>query len=117
MFTPASFELLILELSALGILDWRVQSMFPQSGAEFIVHLARGKAIYESAEEIHKKRLDLLKKIQMECHQQTQFYVDKHSESLWVLGQEYCREIWRKIVPIPVREKVAAIRRAIRPGK
>jgi 2-polyprenyl-3-methyl-5-hydroxy-6-metoxy-1,4-benzoquinol methylase len=116
-FTPASFELLILELSALGILDWRVQSVFPQSGVEFIVHLARGKAIYESAEEIHRKRLDLLKKIQMESHQQTQFYVEKHPDSLRALGQEYCREIWRKTVPIPVREKVAAIRRAIRPGK
>jgi SAM-dependent methyltransferase len=113
-FTPASFELLILELSALGILDWRVQGIFPQNEVEFIVHLARGKAIYDSAETVQQLRSDLMKKIQMENHQQTQYYVGEFSDSPTLRVQEYLRDIWRRTAPLSVRKKVAALRQTVR---
>jgi SAM-dependent methyltransferase len=113
-FTPASFELLILELSVLGILDWRIQEIFPQRETEFIVHLARGKAIYDSAEAVQQLRSDLMKKIQMETHKQTQYYVGDFSDSPTLRLQEYLRGIWRRTAPLAMRQKVAAIRRAVR---
>jgi hypothetical protein len=113
-FTPASFELLIVELSALGILDWRIEGIFPQSSVEFIVHLVRGKAIYGSADAVHKLRSDLLRKIEMEAHQQSQYYVGELSDSATIRASEHLRSLWRRTAPLALRQKVAAIRRTIR---
>jgi len=38
-FTPKSFELLILELNALGYIDWKIHSIEPTPGVEYHVWL------------------------------------------------------------------------------
>lgn len=42
-FTPASFELTMLELSALGLVDFVIHRLNPTHGAEFIVQMRRGR--------------------------------------------------------------------------
>jgi hypothetical protein len=61
-FTPASFELIILELSALGLLDIHVASIHDTVGCEFFVELRPGAQLPESAEEIDAARLALLER-------------------------------------------------------
>jgi hypothetical protein len=74
MFTPASFELLILEISALGVLDWHVQSIVPMSGTEFFVHLARGRPIFASEEALEMRRAALLGDIQRDLYKQAMHF-------------------------------------------
>jgi glycosyltransferase involved in cell wall biosynthesis/2-polyprenyl-3-methyl-5-hydroxy-6-metoxy-1,4-benzoquinol methylase len=66
-FTPASFELLILELNALGLVPWRVARVEPQAGVEFFVWLERG----ETAKNIiEPRRAELLKQTIVETKSQ-----------------------------------------------
>jgi hypothetical protein len=50
-FTPSSFELLLLELAWLGILDWRAERITPSVGANFTLGygLARRRRLLHSA--------------------------------------------------------------------
>lgn len=41
-FTPSSFELMILELAQIGLLDWQIERITPVGGCEFYVWLRRG---------------------------------------------------------------------------
>jgi hypothetical protein len=75
-FTPASFQLLILELARLGFSDWRVEGISPTAGCEFHVWLRRGgqeaaNALTES--ELNAQRLDLLKGTLLEAKEQIKF--------------------------------------------
>jgi SAM-dependent methyltransferase len=58
-FTPSSFELLMLELSALGLIGFRIAKLFPTDGCEFIVSLRRGRDV--AVAEVETRRLELLK--------------------------------------------------------
>jgi SAM-dependent methyltransferase len=59
-YTPSSFRLIILELNALGVLDWMEDTFFPSSGCEFYITLTRGKMHFASEEAMEAKRLELL---------------------------------------------------------
>ena len=41
-FSPSSFELMILELARIGLLDWQIERISPVGGCEFYVWLRRG---------------------------------------------------------------------------
>ena len=58
-FTPSSFELLILELGALGLIGFRIAKLYPTYGCEFIVSLRKGREPY--GPDVQSKRLELLK--------------------------------------------------------
>lgn len=64
-FTPASFELLILELAALGIIDWRIDWIEPQPAVEFLVSLSRPR-IDINAADLQMQRSELLKQMLIE---------------------------------------------------
>ena len=70
-FTPASFELLILELGALGLVDWHVDWIAPQPAVEFLVHLRRGVRRFASPEAREAERLALLRRMLLELREQT----------------------------------------------
>jgi 2-polyprenyl-3-methyl-5-hydroxy-6-metoxy-1,4-benzoquinol methylase len=75
-FTPASFELLLLELARLKQTDWKVDWIGPASGCEFLVWLRRGGDEAASAlteAEVSKRRLDLLKRTLVETKEQVEF--------------------------------------------
>jgi SAM-dependent methyltransferase len=70
-FTPSSFALLILEIGYLSHLDMRVASCTPPLGHEFFVFLKRGRMVFQDAESLNTKRLDLLRTSVLELRQAT----------------------------------------------
>ena len=60
--TAVAFELAILELSALGLLDAHVGSMHGTVGCEFIVRLRPGIRVPETPEAVDAARLALLER-------------------------------------------------------
>jgi hypothetical protein len=81
-FTPASFELLLLELAWLGETDWRIERVSDPIGCEFHAWLRRGgkaAAAALSEEELSSRRLALLKRILLETRVQIDWLVDANS--------------------------------------
>lgn len=70
LYTPSSFALLILELSALKFIDFGVRYLYESAGCEFIVHLQKGRRSYKSAEDLQSARLELLKQTIIELGEQ-----------------------------------------------
>lgn len=58
-FTPASFELVMLELNALGLVDFHIASLTDTIASEFLVRLERG-ALSLSPAELTSRRLELM---------------------------------------------------------
>ncbi|WP_187830297.1 class I SAM-dependent methyltransferase [Siccirubricoccus phaeus] len=74
-FTPSSFALLILELGALGLADWRVEWLRPEPAVEFLVHLRRGRQEFATPELREAARLALLRQVLLELRAQTDWLV------------------------------------------
>jgi SAM-dependent methyltransferase len=70
-FTPSSFRLIILELSALGYINFEIENLFSTRGNEFIVILKRRSAFDLPEDQLQKQRLILLKEIQKELRWQS----------------------------------------------
>jgi hypothetical protein len=62
-YTPASFQLIMLELNVLGLVDWIVETDFAAAGCEFIVILKRGRATFASEAALQERRRSLLQAI------------------------------------------------------
>lgn len=75
-FTPSSFELLILELGAIGLVDWHVSWLRPQPAVEFLVRLARGRQSFATPAERDRHRLELLKRILLDIREQTDWLLE-----------------------------------------
>jgi hypothetical protein len=72
-FTPASFELLMLELARLGETEWRVESITRASGCEFFAWLRNGGRVAAASlteTDLAAKRLSLLKRTLVETKAQ-----------------------------------------------
>jgi SAM-dependent methyltransferase len=65
-FTPASFELLILDLSLAGACDWHVDWIQPAAAVEFLGRLRPGPAHRGSPEDVQHRRLSLLRDVARE---------------------------------------------------
>lgn len=74
-FTPASFELAILELGYLGLIDFSIERVLPLDGCEFHVTLRRGAPSFPSVSELADHRLFLLKRIIREVSEQADLLV------------------------------------------
>jgi SAM-dependent methyltransferase len=77
-FTPASFELLLLELARLKVTDWRVDWIGGASGCEFHAWLRRGgeqAAAALTELEFNERRLTLLKRTLSEMKEQIDFLI------------------------------------------
>jgi predicted SAM-dependent methyltransferase len=93
-FTPASFELLLLELARLGETNWYVDRITPANGCEFFAWLRRGgaaKAASFSDSDLAEQRLALLKRTLVETKDQ----ID------WLLAAESPGAIPRRLRPLP----------------
>jgi hypothetical protein len=78
VLTPASFQLLILELARLQVIDWEISRTEPGTG-EFFVWLRRGgaeRAGLTSEADINAQRLDLFRRILMETKEQISLLLD-----------------------------------------
>ncbi len=81
-FTPASFELLLLELARLGETNWCVDRVTPANGCEFFAWLRRGgaaRAASLSDADIAEQRLALLKRTLVETKDQIDWLLTKES--------------------------------------
>lgn len=67
-FTPASFELIVLELAALGVIDWRIDWVEPQPYTEFLVSLSRPRLAL-SPNDLQQRRGELLKRMIVEMRE------------------------------------------------
>ncbi|MFN7812702.1 MAG: methyltransferase type 11 [Planctomycetia bacterium] len=65
-FTPTSFELLVLELTALGEIDWQIDWIKPQPYTEFLVSLSRPQRAAPPGESLQSRRAALLKGMLLE---------------------------------------------------
>lgn len=69
-FTPASFELLILDLAQAGACDWQVDWVRPAAAVEFLGRLRPGVATFASADALQARRKELLLRIAAETLEQ-----------------------------------------------
>jgi SAM-dependent methyltransferase len=70
-FTPASFELLILELAAVGCSDWHIAWLSPRPSVEFMTRLERGRPQFATPQDRDRRRLELMKQILLDLREQT----------------------------------------------
>ncbi len=75
-FTPSSFELAMLELSALEMIDFSIDRTFPPEGCEFYVTLRRGRVDYGTERDLQDQRLELLRRTFAEVREQTDMLSD-----------------------------------------
>ena len=71
-FTPASFELLILDLSQTGACDWHVDWLKPQAAVEFLGRLRPGVSSFSSNAALQQRRKELLLQLAAETVEQFQ---------------------------------------------
>jgi SAM-dependent methyltransferase len=74
-FTPGSFELVLLELGSLGLIDFKIERVFPTSGCEFYVALRQDKPPVLSSSQLSERRLSLLQQIVLELRDQANLLV------------------------------------------
>jgi SAM-dependent methyltransferase len=72
-FTPSSFELIMLELRELGLIDYQVDVLFPPSDCEFHVTLIKGAGA-PAERDIQEIRLRLMEQIVVELGAQARDY-------------------------------------------
>ena len=72
VFTPSSFALAMLELSALNAIDYTVVRSFPSEGCEFYVTLRRGRVDHDDTDVLQARRLQLQRRTLEELREQAQ---------------------------------------------
>jgi SAM-dependent methyltransferase len=69
-FTPAIFELVMLELGQLGVIDWRISEITETENLEFFVFLRRGVDDLGNPDALQDRRMRLLRQHLVELQQQ-----------------------------------------------
>jgi hypothetical protein len=69
-FTPATFELLVLELALAGFLDFHLLTTYPTAGSEFIVLLQPGAPRFSAPELGDEQRLLVMQRILTDTREQ-----------------------------------------------
>jgi len=72
-FTPASFELAILELCESGHIDWQISQCGPSPDSEFFVLMHPGRTIWATPAAREARRMELLLAIMVEAREQIDF--------------------------------------------
>ncbi len=72
-FTPAGFSLILLELGALGLCDWRLDRLDGPEGCEFFAMLRRGGENSDDRVRLAARRMELLRARVAEQGEQTGF--------------------------------------------
>jgi hypothetical protein len=74
-FTPASFELLILDLAASGGCDWRIDWVRPTAAVEFLGRLRPGARVPDG-EDLQRLRMEILRRMAREAMDQWKTILD-----------------------------------------
>ena len=97
-FTPASFELLLLELARLRKTDWQIQRTTPAMGCEFHAWLCRGGKAAAGAlsqSRLDARRLVLLKQCLLQTSEQIDFLLAGDRRLMLSKGTGPRRPNWR----------------------
>lgn len=119
-FTPASFALLVLELSDLGLIDWRVEWIAPQPAVEFLVRLCRGRRQFSSREVREAERLALLRQVLLDLREQTDWVVDSPPVADPIARLASIEAMLVQIAEVtlpPISSSAAETRAALRPAR
>lgn len=117
-FTPASFELLILELGAVGLADWHITWLSARPTVEFMTRLERGPQQFVGPKERDHRRLVLMKQILLDLREQTDWLVeakqDKPQRPIIVEGgfDETARQQLQQVA-----EAASMLKSALRPSR
>ena len=76
VFTPSSFALAMLELSALNVIDFTVAEAFPTDGCEFFVTLRRGRVDQSDTNILQARRIELQRRMLEELREQAQMLLE-----------------------------------------
>ena len=74
-FTPAGFELVMLELGEMGLIDWSIATSHGPENFEFFVFLRRGVARVSDPVALQKRRMGLIRQLMIETYQQISLIV------------------------------------------
>jgi len=77
VYTPSSFELIMLELGQLGHLPFVIEHRFPTSGCEFFVTCRKGEPKKLGPDALARERLRLMKAIVRELAEQARYLHDE----------------------------------------
>jgi len=79
VFTPSSFALAMLELSALNAIDFTVVRSFPTDGCEFYVTLRRGRIDHSDTNVLQARRLNLHRRTLEELREQAEMLDEREA--------------------------------------
>jgi SAM-dependent methyltransferase len=79
-FTPAGFQLAMLELGALGLIDWYVETLEGPENFEFFVSLRRRGGLRPSLPNLQTQRRDLLIRQLIEAREQIDFMLGTEAQ-------------------------------------
>jgi SAM-dependent methyltransferase len=114
-FTPASFELIVLELAALDVFDFHIAERFATEGPEFIVVLRKGRTHFASEAALQAQRLALLKGTLMDTREQISYLLD-HGVADKSLVDTLTRRLDGQAVYLrDIAEVAAWVRKMLRP--
>ena len=102
VFTPASFECMILELQYLGLIDFRIVKTAEQQATEFLVVLERKNGSSTSKEEMEARRVQLLVRQIEEIREQAD----------WMLGATYASQDGGIVARLTKLERTLALKTA-----
>ena len=77
VYTPSSFNLIMLELGQMGVLPFWIEHELPTAGCEFFKVLRKGNPTILDSESLYRERLRLMKKIVRELSQQARWLLDE----------------------------------------
>ncbi|WP_428488504.1 class I SAM-dependent methyltransferase [Rhodopila sp.] len=86
-FTPAGFELVMLELRAMGLTDWRVETLEGPENFEFFVSLRQTKGLADASADLRMRRQALLLRQLTETREQIDFILPPVARSEPTAGQ------------------------------
>ena len=115
-FTPASFELLILELGSVGLSDWHIDWLSPQPAVEFLTQLRRGRPRFATTADRDRRRLALMKQILIDLREQTDWIVDANAARPVTKPEANFDDAAREQLQ-QIAETAAMVRAALRPGR
>jgi hypothetical protein len=114
VFTPASFELMMLELCVIEAIDLRTDWIAEREGVEFLARLVRGRARFATGATREAKRVQLLRRMLFEIREQTDWLLNAESRLPMPSPYEAVLETRLKDLETVLREvaETAAMQRA-----
>ena len=98
IFTPANFELAVLELGQLEVIDWRLDELYGPEGCEFFTFLRRGREPKISAQALDARRIQLMRRQLLETKEQIDWAIAGGALSIGEPAGAHGHEVQAKMI-------------------